>query len=138
VPRGEAIFQRFVRRSSDARLERTIGSDRGLRFVFRAMARAYRPDQADGFSGDIRYELKDSQGALHTWTVTCGPSGARAAPSPAPGPALTIKLALADFVRLAARELDPAVALLSGRLDLEGDFDVAVRLGRMFGQPSPY
>jgi putative sterol carrier protein len=55
----------------------------------------------------------------------------------APGPGLTIKLGAADFLRIAAGELDPAKALLSGRLDLAGDFAVAMRLASMFGQPSP-
>ena len=64
MPAGEAIFQRFVRRSSDQRLERTIGSDRGLRFVFAQMARAYRPDRAAGWAGDIRYELARADGSI--------------------------------------------------------------------------
>jgi hypothetical protein len=136
--RFEAAFRRFVKRSSDKRLERTVGSDRGLRFVFRTMARAYRPGRAAGWSGDIRYELTGSNGAVRTWTVTCTSTGARAVPASAPDPALTIKLGLADFIRLAGQDLDPAVALLTGRMDLEGDFEVAVRLGEMFGQPSAY
>ena len=138
MPAGEAIFQRFVRRSSDQRLERTIGSDRGLRLVFAQMARAYRPDRAAGWTGDIRYELARADGSLRTWTVTCGADRARARPGAAPGPGLTIKVSVADFLRVAAGELNPAVALLSGRLDLEGDFAVAMRLAAMFGQPSPY
>jgi hypothetical protein len=36
---------------------------------------------------------------------------------------------------MAGRDLDPGKALLSGRLDLEGDFALAARLGEMFGQP---
>jgi hypothetical protein len=136
--RFEAVFRQFVRRSSDARLERTAGSERGLKVVFGAMSRAYRPDRAAGWSGDIRYELTDSRGAVRTWTVTCTPGGASAVPAAAPDPALTIKLGLVDFIRLAGRDLDPAVALLTGRMDLEGNFDVAVRLGEMFGQPSTY
>ena len=129
---------RFVRRSSDERLERTVGSGRGLRLVFAAMARAYRPDRAGGVSGDIRYELTDARGRVRTWTVTCGPDGAHAAPQ-APGePALTIKAGVADFIRVAGGDLDPVKALLSGRMDLEGDFAVAMRLGEMFGQRSPY
>jgi putative sterol carrier protein len=138
VPVGEALFQRFVRRSSDERLERTAGSDRGLRFVFAQMARAYRPERAAGWNGDIRYELTDSRGAVRTWTVSCGATAARAQAGAQPDPALTIKLAVADFLRLAARDLDPAKALLSGRLDLEGDFAIAIRLGEMFGQPTVY
>jgi putative sterol carrier protein len=136
--RFEAAFRGFVKRSSDKRLERTVGSERGLRLVFRMMARAYRPDRAEGWSGDIRYELTDSHGAVRIWTVSCTPTGARARASPEPGPALTIKLSLADFIRLAGQDLNPAVSLLTGRMDLEGDFAVAVRLGDMFGQPSVY
>jgi hypothetical protein len=138
VPLGEALFQRFVRRSSDERLERSIGSERGLRIVFRQMVRAYRPERTAGWTGDIRYELTASGGAVRTWTVSCGPAQASAREGAEPDPALTIKLSVADFIRLAGRDLDPAKALLSGRLDLAGDFSVALRLGEMFGQPPAY
>jgi putative sterol carrier protein len=137
VPLGVAIFRGFVRRSSDQRLERTVGSERGLRFVFGQMARAYRPDRADGWTGDVRYELTDGSGRTRTWTVSCAAGGARSHEGAAPDPALTVKLGVADFVRVAAGDLDPAKALLSGRMDLEGDFGVAMRLAAMFGQPSP-
>jgi putative sterol carrier protein len=137
VPAGEVLFQRFVKRASDRRLERTVGSPRGLRFVFAQMARAYRPDRAEGWTGDIRYELTRADGTTQTWTVTCGPAGARSREGAALDPQLTLKLSVADFIRVAARDLDPAKALLSGRLDLEGDFAVALRLAAMFGQPSP-
>jgi putative sterol carrier protein len=137
VPLGEAIFQRFVRRASDERLERTIGSQRGLRFVFAQMAKAYRPDRAAGWTGDIRYELTGARGSVRTWTLSCGQARARAHEGAAPQPALTIKLGLADFIRMAGRDLDPVKALLSGRMDLEGDFALAMRLAAMFGQPSP-
>jgi predicted lipid carrier protein YhbT len=137
VPVGEALFQRFVRRSSDRWLERTIGSPRGLRIVFAQMARMYRPDAAAGWTGDIRYELTGSDGGTRTWTVTCEPASARVRGHAEPDPDLTLKLSLADFIRVAAGELDPAKALLSGRLDLEGDFAIAMRLAAMFGQPSP-
>jgi alkyl sulfatase BDS1-like metallo-beta-lactamase superfamily hydrolase len=101
------------------------------------MARMYRPERAAGWTGDIRYELMRSDGTMRTWTVTCEAAVARAREGAAPGPHLTIKLTVADFVRVAAGDLDPAKALLSGRLDLEGDFAVAMRLAAMFGQPSP-
>jgi hypothetical protein len=136
VPLGVAILRSFVRRSSDRRLERTVGSDRGLRFVFAQMARAYRPDRAAGWSGGIRYELTGPAGRVRTWTVSCRADGARSHEGAAPDPALTIKLGVVDFVRIAGRDLDPAKALLSGRMDLEGDFAVAMRLAAMFGQPS--
>jgi hypothetical protein len=136
VPLGQALLKRFVRRSSDERLERTIGSRRGLRIVFAQMAKAYRPDRAAGWTGDIRYELTYPRAATRTWTVSCGTDAARVHEGAAPDPDLTIKLAVADFIRVAGQDLDPAKALLSGRMDLEGDFAVALRLAAMFGQAS--
>jgi putative sterol carrier protein len=51
---------------------------------------------------------------------------------------LTITLATADFIRIAGRDLDPVKAVLTGRMELAGDFAVAMKLGEMFGQPSAF
>ena len=42
------------------------------------------------------------------------------------------------FARIAARELPPAKALMDGDFEVTGDFQVASRLGEMFGEPSPW
>jgi alkanesulfonate monooxygenase SsuD/methylene tetrahydromethanopterin reductase-like flavin-dependent oxidoreductase (luciferase family)/putative sterol carrier protein len=133
---GERAFKAFVRRSDDRRLERTAGSATGLKVLFGAMAQAYEPDKAAGFSGDLQYDLRRSNGELVSWTVTLGPEGAAVRPGTADAPALTLKLGVVDFVRLAGGDLDPGKALLTGRLDMEGDLAIAARLGEMFGQPS--
>ena len=133
--RGEQAFRVFVRRSDDRRLERTIGSDRGLKLLFGAMAQAYQPDKSGGFSGELQYELRRADGAVVRWTVAIAPDRASVRPGGATAPALTVKLGVADFVRLAGRDLDPGKALLTGRMDLEGDLALAARLGEMFGQP---
>src|SRR5512133_3613683 len=133
---GERAFRAFVRRSDDRRLERTAGSNTGLRVLFGAMAQAYEPDKAAGFSGELQYDLRRSNGQLVSWTVTLGPQGATVRPGAASAPALTLKLCVVDFVRLAGGDLDPGKALLTGRLDMEGDLAIAARLGEMFGQPA--
>jgi alkanesulfonate monooxygenase SsuD/methylene tetrahydromethanopterin reductase-like flavin-dependent oxidoreductase (luciferase family) len=134
--RGERAFQAFVRRADDRRLERTIGSDRGLRLIFGAMAQAYVPEAAGGFSGELEYRLRRADGTVVDWTVAIDGERAAVRPGPAKAPALKLMLGVADFVRIAGRDLDPGKALLTGRLDLEGDLAVAARLGEMFGQPS--
>jgi len=134
--RGERAFQAFVRRTDDRRLERTIGSDRGLRLIFGAMAQAYVPEAAGGFSGELEYRLRRADGTVADWTVAIDGERAAVRPGPATAPALKLMLGVADFVRIAGRDLDPGKALLTGRLDLEGDLAVAARLGEMFGQPS--
>jgi putative sterol carrier protein len=47
-------------------------------------------------------------------------------------------MSVPDFARIVAREVDPALTLLQGRIRVEGDLSIAPRLGEMFGQPSPY
>lgn len=137
-PSSDTVLRAFVARSSDRRLERTLGSARGLRVIFRAMAARFDPVAAAGFTGDLRFELRGADGTVRNWTVDCRHDGAGAVAAVRPDPAVTIKLGLADFTRLAAGDLDAGKALLTGRLDLEGDFAVATRLGAMFGTPSPY
>jgi alkanesulfonate monooxygenase SsuD/methylene tetrahydromethanopterin reductase-like flavin-dependent oxidoreductase (luciferase family)/putative sterol carrier protein len=134
--RGERAFRAFVRRSDDRRLERTAGSGTGLKVLFGAMAQAYEPDKAAGFSGDLQYDLRRANGELVSWTVTLGPERASARPGTASAPALTLKLGVVDFIRIAGGDLDPGKALLTGRMDMEGDLAIAMRLGEMFGQPA--
>jgi putative sterol carrier protein len=134
--RGERAFRAFVRRADDRRLERTIGSARGLRVIFGAMAQAYEPDKAGGFAGELEYELTRADGQVTHWTVAVDSERAHARSGAAKAPALTLKLGVADFVRLAGRDLDPGKALLTGRMDMEGDLALAARLGEMFGQPA--
>ena len=133
---GERAFKAFVRRSDDRRLERIAGSGTGLKVLFGAMAQAYEPENAAGFSGDLQYDLRRSNGELVSWTVTLGPERASVRPGTASAPALTLKLGVVDFVRIAGGDLDPGKALLTGRMDMEGDLAIAARLGEMFGQPA--
>lgn len=128
----------LVRGASDRRLERTVGSRAGLALVFGVMARRFVPEKADGFAGVIQYRLCAADGGVRGWTVEVEGRRARARRGMAADPRVTLSLALADFARLAAGELDPGKALLTGRLDVEGDVSVAVRLGEMFGASSPY
>jgi putative sterol carrier protein len=132
--RGERAFRGFVQHSGDRVLERTAGSGPGLRLVFTAMAHQFDPDKAKGFSGEIHYELRRADGSTAPWTVVIANGGAAVRPGASDDPALTLKLTVADFLRIAGQDLDPGVALLTGRLDLEGDFSLAMRLGEMFGQ----
>jgi alkanesulfonate monooxygenase SsuD/methylene tetrahydromethanopterin reductase-like flavin-dependent oxidoreductase (luciferase family)/putative sterol carrier protein len=136
--RGEQLFQAFVQRSSDERLARTAGSAAGLKVLFAGMERQFVADRAGGFTGDIQYNLRASDGTLRPWTVTVDGARATTRPGASDTAQLTLTLSVADFVRVAARDLDPIKAVLTGRLELAGDFSVAMRLGEMFGQPSAF
>jgi alkanesulfonate monooxygenase SsuD/methylene tetrahydromethanopterin reductase-like flavin-dependent oxidoreductase (luciferase family) len=131
---AEQALKAFVRRSTDRRLEQTVGSSLGLKAVFAGMARQYVPERAGGFAGDIQYDLRGADGRVRSWTVTVGPSAAQARPGASTDAKLKITVSVADFARIAGQDLDPVKAVLTGRLELAGDFAVAMRLGEMFGQ----
>ena len=66
---GESAFAAFVRGRSDAQLERTVGSSAGLRIIFKGMERAFVPEQANGFKGEVQYELTGPQRRRSDWVV---------------------------------------------------------------------
>ena len=132
--RRQDVFSAVIRRAGDGRLDRLLGP-RGLRVLFGEMVRRFEPEAAQGFAGDILYELEAADGAVHRWTVTIAGDRARARPGTSEDPTVRLRTSVTDFARIAAGELDAGEALLEGRLDVFGDVAVAARLGEMFGQP---
>jgi putative sterol carrier protein len=124
-------------RASDPLLERTIGRPRGLRAIFKAMTKKFVPTAAEGFVGCVTYELRGEDSMVRAWTVQITPTQAIPVAGRLADPALTIKVGLADFIRISAGGLKPVDLVMSGRMQLEGDFMLAAKLGPMFGEPVP-
>ena len=129
------VLRRAVDGADDAALERRFGSRLAQRVLFTGMAAAFDPGAAAGFSGALCYELsRPATGAPPArWTVTVSGHRARARRGWTDEPTLTFRLTLADFVRIAAGTIDPAVPLLQNRASFKGDLGLAVRLPEMFG-----
>jgi putative sterol carrier protein len=113
-----------------------VGSGPALRVVFRGMERAFRPDHADGFTGEIQYELTGTNGA-RVWTIRVEGDHAVALAGRAFDPAVTLRMSVPTFARVLTGELEPGRAFLGGQLVVEGDLALASRLGRMFPPPAP-
>jgi alkanesulfonate monooxygenase SsuD/methylene tetrahydromethanopterin reductase-like flavin-dependent oxidoreductase (luciferase family) len=131
------VLRSLVGRIPDRGIERTVGSDVALRLLFTGMAWRFQPARAGGFQGELQYVLDRSHGDPAVWTLAVADGRARAEQRPARDPALTVRLSVVDMVRVAGGELDLGAALFDGRLRLDGDLAVAMRLGPMFGAPSP-
>ena len=132
--RGQAAFLALLRGRTDGQLERLVGSGPALRAVFRGMERSFRPDRAGGFTGEIQYELTDTNGA-RLWTIRVEGDHAVAVAGRAFSPAVTIRTTVPTFARVLSGELEPGRAFLEGLLAVEGDLALASRLGRMFRPP---
>jgi len=139
----QRALARFVDGASDADVERRFGSQAVQRALLTGMARSFDPAMAFGCEGDIEYELTrraDGDGAGpggDRWTIRVADGKARLVPGPGNDPALSLRMGLVDFVRIAAGD-SPAPAFLEGRVEMEGDLSVARRMAEMFGGPSPY
>jgi putative sterol carrier protein len=124
-------------RMSDRFLERTLGRPWGLQVIFKVMARQFVPAAAEGFVGEIAYELRGQDAVVRTRSLRITPTAALPLARPASEPALTISLGLADFLRLSTGEVDPVTLLMGERMQLQGDFMLAAKLAPMFGQALP-
>ena len=137
------LLARFVDGATDAQLERRFGSPLAQRVLFEGMARSFVPDAAGGFQGRLHYEITrpaTGQPPIH-WTIEVSDGRAAASPSSADADGdvkLAVRLELADFLKVAAGVIDPAVPILENRASFDGDFSLAARLPQMFGAPSPY
>jgi alkanesulfonate monooxygenase SsuD/methylene tetrahydromethanopterin reductase-like flavin-dependent oxidoreductase (luciferase family) len=131
--RGGEAFGVLVDRGSPRLLRRTVASAPALRVLFAGMARALRPAGRSGeLRGELQFDLVEEDGRVRSWTVEAGPLRAAARSGPAREPVLTLRLAPEDLLRLVAGRIDAGAALLDGRLDLEGDLALAVRMGDLF------
>jgi alkanesulfonate monooxygenase SsuD/methylene tetrahydromethanopterin reductase-like flavin-dependent oxidoreductase (luciferase family)/putative sterol carrier protein len=132
---GQAGLAAFVRGRSDRQLERTIGSRPAMRAIFKGMERAFMPERAELFKGDIQYELNGS-GAARNWVIHVADGRAEAYEGRSSEPAVTFRMSVPTFARIAAGELHPAKAMFNGDMEIDGDFEIASRMPDMFGQES--
>lgn len=132
--RSRDLLKPLVAGASDAALERRFGHPLVVRALFAGMTRGFRADKADGFQGDLSYELTRPATArepLH-YVISVGGRHATARPGRTAGAAVTARFRLADFARVAAGTLDPTEAVLNGRATVVGDLALAARLQEMF------
>jgi putative sterol carrier protein len=130
--RGEAAFAAFVRRRNDQQLDRTVGTDAGLRLIFNGMERTFRPDKAEGVNADVQYQL-EVRGRPKPWVVRITNGTIKTGPGISPHAALTLRMALPVFARIIAGEIAAPQAFAEGKIQMEGDVDLALRMAEMFG-----
>jgi hypothetical protein len=110
-------FDRLVREAGDSPL-RLIGGLSGLGEQLR-LTRG-RVEALAGVAGRVRFEVSGEQGF---WLLTCF-GGAAAGDAPD----ATIRVDHAAYEELKAGKLDPPGAFLSGRIEVDGDAQLAMRI----------
>jgi alkyl sulfatase BDS1-like metallo-beta-lactamase superfamily hydrolase len=116
-------------RLDDEQLRRILRTSAGQRVLFTGLAVRLRAAAARGLNATIQFDLTDEGKPAGTWIVGLdGVAGARARPRAAKEPSATLTIELIDLGRMAAGRLDPGAAVMSGKLELQGDYGVLMRL----------
>jgi 3-(3-hydroxy-phenyl)propionate hydroxylase len=135
---GERLLAAAAARLGDRGLERAFGNRAALGAIFTEVANGYVPRVANGFIGEIQYDLVHTSGRATSWTIKCAGQRAFARRGLSGQPALAVRIGLADFLRMAAGQLDQTQLLKERRLSLSGDGLLAARMGALFGRPAPH
>ncbi len=118
---------------SDRQVERILLSGPGLRSVMKGMERSFNPAMAEGFSGAIQYELT-GEGRSRAFAVRVREGRAVVREGRARAPAVTLRMAAVTFGRILTRQVDTGMAFMQGKIQMEGDVAVALRIGEMFAR----
>jgi class 3 adenylate cyclase len=124
----------------DEAIERRFLEPRRQRALMKTLARGFQPAHAAGFSGVIAYELEPlaiepRPDSPWRWAIEVDADSGRARLlEPAPlNAAVTLRLGLADWVRVLTGSQNALAIMAAGRCSVEGDVLVAARLEAMFG-----
>jgi len=133
---GRRVFTRLVAAQSDEELERGFGLA-AQRVFFAAMVRAFDPEAAMGFAGEVEFRLRRADEET-SWTFQIRGDRAQVRAGAADDPVVSVRIGAADFLRLVTGQVRPPALAIDGRLDVRGDLAMAPRIGGMFGGSRPY
>ena len=111
------------------------GADRVLDQVFEGMRQAFDPARAAGQAAVVQYEIAAPDGPRH-YVMRVADSRCQVERGSAEDPRVTIRIGLADFLRLVAGRLNGMQAFMSGKLKVSGDLFFAQTYQAWFNRPA--
>jgi putative sterol carrier protein len=118
---------------SDEQINEVVGPqvDTVLDQVFGAMKQAFQADKAAGQSAVVQWDITAPDG-LKTYQFKVDDGKCEVTPGAVDSARVTLGLALPDFLRFVAGQLDGMQAFMSGKLRLAGDMMFATTLQTWF------
>jgi putative sterol carrier protein len=93
----------------------------------------FPPEKAAGLDADIQVNLTGEGGG--NWTIKISGGKVSAAEGQSPSPRLTVTTSLADIHAIAEGKLDGMAAFMQGKVKLDGDVGLAMRMVSVFQRP---
>ena len=130
-----ALGQLIEGRSDDeinAQVE-ALGVDTLLGQIFGEMQKRFKPEAATGQTAVVQWDIT-APDATHTYQFKVDNGACEVKAGAAESPKVTLGLALPDFLRFIAGQLDGMQAFMSGKLRLSGDMMFAQTMQSWFAQ----
>jgi putative sterol carrier protein len=107
-----------------------------LQMLMQQAADAFQPQNAAGLDAVLQFNISGSQGG--NWFATIRDQKLTVEPGAAPNPNLTITADTADIFNMVAGKLNPMQAYMQGKVRIQGDMGLAMRLMNVFKRPSGF
>ena len=125
-----------VRRSSDQTLARLFAARPARRLLVATIVRFIPRRAPANLDGAIQIELvrpatRRREKRVEQWVFEFSDGAASARPGEIDEPQLVVSVALPDFVRVAAGQLDPMTLVFERRIRLKGNFALARRVAAL-------
>lgn len=126
----------MIQGQSDAEIieaVQSMGTDTVLSQAFQGMKDAFLPERATGQSAVIQWDITAPEGT-RSWQLRVENGTCSLAEGSTATPRVTLGLALADFLRFLAGQLDGMQAFMSGKLRVSGDLMLAQSMQAWFAR----
>ncbi len=100
--------------------------------IFPAMVKRFLPEKAYGVNVTILFDLSGDNGGLFWLKVADG--AVEAGEGPVSDPAMTMKASADDWFAVATGQMNPLHAFMTGKVKIQGDMGLAMKLQTMFAQ----
>jgi len=98
--------------------------------IFPTMCQRFIPAKAEGLNAIIQFDLTGDNGGLYWLRVADGQC--EAGEGQAENPKMTLKAAADDYFAVVTGAMNPMQAFMSGKIKIQGDMSLAMKLQTMF------
>ena len=100
--------------------------------IFEQMPEAFLAEKAGDLRATFQFNLSGEGGG--DWAVAVAGGTCTVTEGKADKPDVTISMAADDFVKMTSGELQPIVAFMQGKIKLQGDMNLAIKVQELFSR----
>ncbi|UCC86709.1 MAG: SCP2 sterol-binding domain-containing protein [Anaerolineales bacterium] len=100
--------------------------------VFAQMPEAFLADKAGDLRATFQFDLSGEGGG--NWSVIVADRTCTVVEGRADKPDVTVSMTAEDYVKMTSGELQPVVAFMQGKIRLQGDMNLAMKVQELFAR----